>query len=114
MIAVRQNILKHNECSRANSAIASSKPASASRAARIPIVSLTYVVGLSGLTHVVVGSVGVPFLVMIGIKSWLSFLTAYMLPTPIGNTLGGVSLASALNHAQVIAGPPKAARISRI
>jgi formate/nitrite transporter FocA (FNT family) len=82
--------------------------------ARIPIiVSLTYVVGLAGLTHVVVGSVEVLFLVMIGVKSWLSFLTAYMFPTLVGNTLGGVSLVSALNHAQVIAGAPKA-RISRI
>ena len=86
----------------------------ATETARIPIiVSLTYVVGLAGLTHVVVGSVEVLFLIMIGVKSWLSFVTAYMLPTLVGNTLGGVSLASALNHAQVVAGTPKA-RISRI
>jgi hypothetical protein len=32
----------------------------------------------------------------------------------IRNTPGGVSLVSALNHAPVIAGAPKAARISRI
>jgi formate/nitrite transporter FocA (FNT family) len=87
----------------------------ATNSSRIPIiVSLTYVVGLAGLTHVVVGSVEVLFLVMIGVTSWMSFLTAYMIPTLIGNTLGGVSLVSALNHAQVIAGAPKAARITRI
>jgi formate/nitrite transporter FocA (FNT family) len=86
----------------------------ATNTARIPIiVSLTYVIGLAGLTHVVVGSIEVLFLVMIGLKSWLTFLTAYMLPTLIGNTLGGVSLVSALNHAQVIAGAPKAERVKR-
>lgn len=74
---------------------------------RIPIiVILTYIVGLAGLTHVVAGSVEVLFLVMTGAKSWLSFAGGYMLPTLIGNVLGGVALVSALNHAQVIAGTP--------
>ncbi|MGC2659651.1 MAG: formate/nitrite transporter family protein [Bryobacteraceae bacterium] len=68
------------------------------------IVILTYVVGISGLTHVVVGSVEVLFLVMIGEKSWISYLAGYMIPTLIGNIIGGVSLVSAVNHAQVVAG----------
>jgi len=68
------------------------------------IVILTYIVGLANLTHVVVGSVEVLYLVMLGVKSWLSFLTGYTLPTLLGNIIGGVSLVSALNHAQVIAG----------
>jgi formate/nitrite transporter FocA (FNT family) len=68
------------------------------------IVILTYVVGLSGLTHVIVGSVEVLFLVMIGAKSWFSYLAGYMIPTLIGNIIGGVSLVSAVNHAQVVAG----------
>lgn len=68
------------------------------------IVTLTYVVGLAGLTHIVAGSVEVVFLVMIGAKTWLSFFTGYVLPTLLGNILGGVSLVSALNHAQVVSG----------
>lgn len=68
------------------------------------ILILTYVVGLANLTHVVVGSVEILFLVMIGLKTWVSFLTGYMLPTLLGNILGGVALVSALNHAQVVAG----------
>ena len=68
------------------------------------IIILTYVVGLSGLTHVIVGSVEVLFLVMIGAKSWISYLAGYMIPTLIGNIIGGVSLVSAVNHAQVVAG----------
>ena len=76
---------------------------------RIPIiVILTYIVGLAGLTHIVAGSVEVLFLVMTGAKSWLSFLGGYMVPTLIGNILGGVSLVSALNHAQVVAGTVQA------
>lgn len=68
------------------------------------IVILTYTVGLAGLTHVVAGSVEILYLVMTGGMSWGSYWGAYMLPTLIGNVLGGVSLVSALNHAQVIAG----------
>ncbi len=78
---------------------------------RIPIIILmTYIVGLAGLTHIVAGSVEVLFLVMTGVKSWISAVGGYMLPTLIGNVLGGVALVSALNHAQVIAGSPPAKR----
>jgi len=68
------------------------------------IVILTYVVGLANLTHVIVGSVEVLYLVAAGLKNWLSFFAGYMAPTLMGNIIGGVSLVSALNHAQVIAG----------
>jgi formate/nitrite transporter FocA (FNT family) len=75
--------------------------------ARIPIILiLTYVVGLAQLTHIVAGSIEVLFLVMTGAKSWPSFATGYMLPTLIGNVIGGVALVSAVNHAQVFAGEP--------
>src|SRR6201996_1387028 len=68
------------------------------------IVTLTYVVGLAGLTHIIAGSVNVLFLVMVGAKSWGAAVWGYMLPTLIGNSIGGVSLTAALNHAQVVAG----------
>ena len=42
------------------------------------ICTLTYVVGLAGLTHIVAGSVEVLYLVMIGAKSWLSAVGGYM------------------------------------
>ena len=67
------------------------------------IVTLTYVVGLAGLTHVVAGSVEVLFLAMIGARTWVSVVTGYILPALLGNILGGVALVSLLNHAQVIA-----------
>jgi formate-nitrite transporter family protein len=84
----------------------------ATDSARLPIiVILTYIVGLAGLTHVVAGSVEVLFLVMTGVKTWLSFFFGYMTPTLIGNVVGGVALVSALNHAQVIAGTAPAKRV---
>lgn len=68
------------------------------------IVILTYVVGLAGLTHIIAGSVEVLFLVMVGAKSWGAIVLGYMLPTLIGNSIGGVSLTAAINHAQVVSG----------
>lgn len=68
------------------------------------ICSLTYAVGLAGLTHIIAGSVEVLFLVMVGVKTWGAFAWGYMIPTLIGNIIGGVSLTAAINHAQVVAG----------
>ena len=68
------------------------------------MVTLTYVVGLGGFTHIVAGSVEVLYLVMAGARTWGSVVTGYMLPTLIGNILGGVALVSALNDAQVVSG----------
>ena len=77
----------------------------ASDTGRLPIiVTLTYVVSLAGLTHIIAGSVEVLFLVMVGATSWWAYFTGYMLPTLLGNIIGGVALVSALNHAQVVAG----------
>jgi formate/nitrite transporter FocA (FNT family) len=68
------------------------------------IVFMTYIVGLASLTHIIAGSVEVLFLVVVGAKSWGSVALGYMLPTLIGNIIGGVSLTAAVNHAQAVAG----------
>jgi len=83
------------------------------------IVILTYLDGLAGLTHIIAGSIEVLYLVMIGARSWFAYLGGYMVPTLIGNIIGGVALVSALNHAQVVAGmrrrrdEPRASRLDR-
>jgi formate/nitrite transporter FocA (FNT family) len=64
----------------------------------------TYVVGLGGFTHIIAGSVEVLFLVMTGALSWPVFALTFMIPTLIGNCIGGVLLVTALNHAQVVSG----------
>jgi len=77
----------------------------ASESGQIGIITiLTYIVGLGQFTHIIVGSIEVLFLVMSGQLSWLSFAAGYAVPTLIGNIIGGVSLVSALNHAQVVSG----------
>lgn len=71
------------------------------------ILLLTYLVALGNLTHIVAGSVEVLFLVMTGSLSWVACVSGYMLPTLLGNCIGGVALVSALNHAQVVSDQPK-------
>jgi formate/nitrite transporter FocA (FNT family) len=68
------------------------------------ILILTYIVGLAHLTHIIAGAVEVLFLPMAGAASWIHVAWGYLLPTLIGNIIGGSSLTAALNHAQVVAG----------
>jgi formate/nitrite transporter FocA (FNT family) len=68
------------------------------------IVLLTYVVGLANFSHIVAGAVEVFSVAWAGQKPWTQVLGYYLVPTLIGNTLGGVTLVAALNHAQVVAG----------
>ncbi len=68
------------------------------------IVILTYIVGLANFTHIIAGAVEVLFLVMVGAKTWGAVAWGYLVPTLIGNSIGGVSLTAAVNHAQVVAG----------
>jgi formate/nitrite transporter FocA (FNT family) len=75
-------------------------PASQSNKMHI-IILITYIVSLAGFAHIIAGSVDVLYLVNIGAISWLTYLFSFMLPTLIGNIIGGVSLVAALNYAQV-------------
>lgn len=68
------------------------------------IVMVTYIVGLGELTHIVAGSAEVLYAVIEGSVSWTTYVFRYAVPTLVGNTLGGVLLVAALNHAQVVAG----------
>ena len=68
------------------------------------IVIITYIVGLGDLTHIVAGAVEVLFLAMVGARSWGAVAWGYLVPTLLGNIIGGVSLTAAVNHAQVVAG----------
>ena len=74
----------------------------ASQGSRLHIIILiTYLVSLGGFAHIIAGSVDVLYLVNIGSVSWLTYFASFMLPTLIGNIIGGVSLVAALNFAQV-------------
>jgi formate/nitrite transporter FocA (FNT family) len=68
------------------------------------IVILTYVVGLGGFSHIIVGSIEVMFLAFRGVMSPVDCVTHFILPALAGNCIGGVALVAAINHAQVVAG----------
>ena len=68
------------------------------------IVMVTYLVGLGDLTHVVAGAVEVFYLPFRTEARLVDSFTRYLLPTLLGNVVGGVTLTAALNHAQVVAG----------
>jgi formate/nitrite transporter FocA (FNT family) len=68
------------------------------------IVIITYVVGLGNFTHVIAGSIEVFALAAVGEVSWADVFSGYVVPSFLGNVLGGVTLVAALNHAQVVAG----------
>lgn len=77
-------------------------------AARVHIIIIvTYLVGLAEFSHVIAGSSKVLYLVATGEASPLRFLYGYMVPSLVGNTIGGVSLVAVVNHAQVVAGGEK-------
>ena len=67
------------------------------------IVIIAYVVGLGRLTHVIAGGVETFFMVSIGQVSLWHGLWDYIIPSLIGNTIGGVALVAALAHAQFMA-----------
>ncbi len=66
------------------------------------IIVMTYLISLGGLPHIVAGAVETFYLVAIGALSWSRLLGDFLVPTLIGNTLGGVLLVAFFNHAQVI------------
>jgi formate/nitrite transporter FocA (FNT family) len=70
------------------------------------IIIITYLVALGGFAHIIAGSVDVLYLVNVGTISWLTYLAGFLLPTLIGNIIGGVSLVAALNFAQVASERP--------
>ncbi len=65
------------------------------------ILTLTYLVGLGELAHVIAGSVEVLYLVTSDAASWGSYFGDFLAPSLLGNILGGVTLVAALNFGQV-------------
>jgi formate/nitrite transporter FocA (FNT family) len=62
------------------------------------IILITYVIGLGGFAHVIAGSVDKLYLVISGQLSLGGYLGGFLVPSLLGNIIGGVSLVAALNH----------------
>jgi formate/nitrite transporter FocA (FNT family) len=72
------------------------------RSARLATVLLvTYVVALGRLSHVIAGSVESAYAVLTGAAPYGDYALKFLVPTLIGNTIGGVSLVALLNHAAI-------------
>lgn len=72
------------------------------RSARILVIALlTYVVALARLSHIVAGSTEAALAVLWGEAGAGDYLFRFLVPTLIGNTIGGVALVALLNHAPV-------------
>jgi formate-nitrite transporter family protein len=76
--------------------------ASANQVSTISII--TYLVGLGGLAHIIVGSVEVLYLVVTGQVGIAKYVTGFFVPALAGNVIGGFVLVTWLNHAQVTSG----------
>lgn len=65
------------------------------------IVLLTWLIALAGFAHVIAGSVDASFLVFTGQAGIAQYLEKFLVPTFLGNIVGGVTLVAALNYGQV-------------
>jgi formate/nitrite transporter FocA (FNT family) len=68
------------------------------------VVIMTYLVGLGGFAHIIAGATEVFYAGFRGLAGWGAILLGYLLPTLVGNVLGGVTIVAALNHAQATSG----------
>lgn len=65
------------------------------------IMLMTYMVAIGDLTHIVVGSVEVLYLVFSGAIPWYEFIWPFALPTLAGNIAGGTFIFALISHAQI-------------
>jgi formate/nitrite transporter FocA (FNT family) len=65
------------------------------------IVLITYLIAISGCTHIVVGSAESLYLVFAGKLSLTSYVFDFALPTLAGNVVGGSFIFALISHAQV-------------
>jgi formate/nitrite transporter FocA (FNT family) len=68
------------------------------------IIILTYLIGLGGFSHVIAGSTKMFYLIETDTLTWSAYAMQFLIPTLLGNIIGGVSLVALLGHAQVVAG----------
>lgn len=74
---------------------------SARSARLVTILLITYVVGISKLSHIIAGSVEASYAVMTGAASVRDYLLVFFAPTLLGNMVGGISLVAIINHGSI-------------
>jgi formate/nitrite transporter FocA (FNT family) len=74
---------------------------SARSARLLTILLVTYTVGVSKLAHVIAGSAEASYAVMTGAASAGDYFLVFLLPTLLGNMIGGISLVAIVNHGAI-------------
>jgi len=64
------------------------------------IVLMTWLIGAGGFAHVIAGSSEVFYSAWRGEATWAQAFLGFVMPSLLGNMLGGITLVAALNHAQ--------------
>jgi formate/nitrite transporter FocA (FNT family) len=64
------------------------------------VMILAYMVGIASLAHIIAGSAECLFVVFKGEATITAYVAGYLVPSFLGNTLGGVALVASLVHAQ--------------
>jgi len=65
------------------------------------IILVTYMIGIGGFTHIIVGSAEVLYLVFNGEIDFSAYLYPFALPTLLGNIIGGTFIFALISHAQI-------------
>jgi len=64
------------------------------------VIIIAWVVGIGSLAHVIAGSSETLYVVFRGERALTDYLINFLLPSFVGNSIGGVALVAALAHAQ--------------
>jgi formate/nitrite transporter FocA (FNT family) len=77
----------------------------ASQGNQVIVIAIpTYLIGLGGFAHIVVGSVETLYLVVTAQIGIATYFVRFFVPALLGNVIGGFVLVTWLNHAQVTSG----------
>jgi len=75
----------------------------AAESAKFAVITLmTWLIAVSGSTHIVAGSMEANLLVLSGDWQWWQMLAQFFAPVLIGNIIGGTALFALISYAQVM------------
>ena len=68
------------------------------------IILMSWIIGAGGFAHVIAGSSEVFFAASQGEATWAQAVFGFVVPSLLGNMVGGITLVAALNHGQATSG----------
>ena len=68
------------------------------------IILMSWIIGAGGFAHVIAGSSEVFYAASRGEATWAQALLGFVVPSLLGNMVGGITLVAALDHGQATSG----------